>query len=229
MKAEYRFVAKAIDQFPDMKSGMDESSGHQFRELTSVLKEKRMFGYFFQPNRTKVTFANLYRDMIKNAPLTYGAMNRYDVEERLSLRGKRFSSIARPNAVGRILYGLFVPAVDSQLEQKCRAECSISATRLVVACNAYYRKEGKWPEDLQSLVPAYLPAVPTDPFDGKPFRYVPAKGIVYSVGKDLRDSGGSERVLAKNASKSTAGNRWLAEDAVFEIGQLGEKQPQTGR
>jgi hypothetical protein len=40
-------------------------------------------------------------------------------------------------------------------------------------------------------VPAYLAAVPADPYDGKPFRYSAAKGVVYSVSKDLRDDGGS--------------------------------------
>jgi hypothetical protein len=51
--------------------------------------------------------------------------------------------------------------------------------------------DGKLPENLQALVPTYLAAVPDDPFDGKPFRYSPEKKIVYSVGKNLVDDGGS--------------------------------------
>jgi hypothetical protein len=49
------------------------------------------------------------------------------------------------------------------------------------------------PESLSELVPKYLPKVPIDPFDGKPLRYSKEKGIIYCVGKDLKDSGGSPK------------------------------------
>jgi hypothetical protein len=44
-------------------------------------------------------------------------------------------------------------------------------------------------------VPTFLPAVPTDPFDGKPLRYKKlAKGyVVYSIGEDEVDNGGTEK------------------------------------
>ena len=32
-----------------------------------------------------------------------------------------------------------------------------------------------------------------DDFDGKPFRYLPEKRLLYSVGKDLIDSNGAEQ------------------------------------
>jgi hypothetical protein len=40
------------------------------------------------------------------------------------------------------------------------------------------------------VAPEFLPAVPLDDFSGKPFHYVPEKKLLYSVGPDLRDSGG---------------------------------------
>jgi hypothetical protein len=44
------------------------------------------------------------------------------------------------------------------------------------------------------LVPKFLPAIPTDPFDGHSLRYKKlAKGyVVYSVGEDGKDDGGVE-------------------------------------
>ena len=42
-----------------------------------------------------------------------------------------------------------------------------------------------------ALVPEYVDAVPRDPFDGQPFRYSKQKGIVYALGTDLKDNGGS--------------------------------------
>jgi hypothetical protein len=50
------------------------------------------------------------------------------------------------------------------------------------------------PPVLQDLVPAYLAAVPADPFDGKPLRYnrLPKGYLLYSIGEDGVDNGGEE-------------------------------------
>jgi hypothetical protein len=60
--------------------------------------------------------------------------------------------------------------------------------RLVVACRFYEIRHGRLPETLDALVPEFLSEVPRDPFDGKPFRYLPGKAVVYSIGEDLKDS-----------------------------------------
>jgi hypothetical protein len=54
-------------------------------------------------------------------------------------------------------------------------------------------RHGRLPESLSGLVPEFFPQVPTDEFDGKPFRYLPAQKLIYSVGPDLKDSGGDGR------------------------------------
>jgi len=56
-------------------------------------------------------------------------------------------------------------------------------------------------------------SIPLDTYDGKPFRYSRSKGIVYSDGKDLKDSGGSTIPLTSEEEPL----RWNTEDAVFEI------------
>jgi hypothetical protein len=78
-----------------------------------------------------------------------------------------------------------------QKELPCAQEFRYSALRLVIACKRHELKYGKLPEDLQALVPEFLPAVPRDPFDGQPFRYSPVKRLVYSVGINGLDDGGS--------------------------------------
>ena len=54
---------------------------------------------------------------------------------------------------------------------------------------------GSVPESLDALVPKYFPAVPLDPFDGKPLRYIRhGKGyVVYSVGDNLTDEQGAPK------------------------------------
>lgn len=51
---------------------------------------------------------------------------------------------------------------------------------------------GQSPPSLDTLVPAYLTAVPLDPFDGKPLKYTQdADGyVIYSVDRDRADDGG---------------------------------------
>ena len=78
----------------------------------------------------------------------------------------------------------------------------------VAALHAYRRETGELPASLEELVPAYLAAVPVDPFDGKPMKVDRERGIVYSVGRDGVDDGGDE------GSKES----WeKAKDVVFRI------------
>lgn len=61
------------------------------------------------------------------------------------------------------------------------------------AVERYALANGRFPETLEALVPAYLEAVPPDPFDGLPLRYIPGEAgyIVYSIGRDREDDGGN--------------------------------------
>ena len=50
---------------------------------------------------------------------------------------------------------------------------------------------GQLPENLEALVPDYLPAPLVDPYDGQPLRYDKEK--LWSVGVNLTDDGGETR------------------------------------
>ena len=57
---------------------------------------------------------------------------------------------------------------------------------------AHRRDRARWPETLDVLAPNYLPAVPTDPQDGRPLRFKRRLDgvVVYSIGPDGADDGG---------------------------------------
>jgi hypothetical protein len=63
---------------------------------------------------------------------------------------------------------------------------------VAIACEIYRRRTGQFPDRLDQLVPALLPAVPPDRCDGQPLRYklVDGKPLIYSVGDDKIDGGG---------------------------------------
>lgn len=55
---------------------------------------------------------------------------------------------------------------------------------------------GALPESLDALVPAFLASVPEDPMDGKPLKFKarPRGFVVYSIGEDGTDDGGTPRI-----------------------------------
>ncbi len=63
--------------------------------------------------------------------------------------------------------------------------------RTAIAIAAYRAEKGALPATLAELVPAFLPNVPIDPWDGRPLRWSAGeKGTVWSIGRDGKDDGG---------------------------------------
>jgi hypothetical protein len=218
LKGEYHFATNVLDQMQSGKLGLGELANLGGSEDTSPWwNGKRIPGYLFKPNQTRLLAANFNRNMITNAVLHYAAMKHYDAEAALGLKGSEVLLFAMPNAVGKILCGLTVPALAKALERKCRTECNIAGARLLLALAIYEKANGCLPETLDDLVPACIAAIPLDPYDGKPFRYVFSKGIVYSVGKDLKDDGGSSTLLPGYKPDALSRMRWNAKDAVFAV------------
>ena len=81
-----------------------------------------------------------------------------------------------------------------------------AARRRVLAAKmavlAYRGEHGALPADLNALVPDYLPAVPQDPFTQAPlrFRKPPGGFVVYSIGPDGADNGGTPFSYQSQAS-----------------------------
>ena len=81
---------------------------------------------------------------------------------------------------------------------------------LRLALRAYRLEQGVYPPNLNALVPAYLSAVPADPFGGgEAMRYKlsGAKYVLWSIGPDGADDGGKPVPFLKPAPKTYAGER----------------------
>jgi len=88
----------------------------------------------------------------------------------------------------------FTPLFARFITADLRRIAQLRTARAGLAIERYRLDNGKLPEKLAELVPAYLDAVPKDPFDGQELRYKRLeKGyVVYSIGRDLSDDGGAE-------------------------------------
>ena len=115
----------------------------------------------------------------------------------------RFASRTNWNAIedrareGRyILSGLLLPALGKAVHRDTEDRAKARITQTVLAIERFrLAHANQLPDALDALVPAYLPAIPSDPFDGKPLRFKRRESgyIVYSVGPDAVDDGGLER------------------------------------
>ncbi|MFL5339522.1 MAG: hypothetical protein ACJ8F7_05075 [Gemmataceae bacterium] len=94
---------------------------------------------------------------------------------------------------GDILLRLFLPALDKIALASIRQQALLRCAVVGVAAERFRRGQNRWPASISELAPNYLPAVPLDPFDGKPLRWRkdPAGFTVYSVGYDGVDNGGN--------------------------------------
>lgn len=83
---------------------------------------------------------------------------------------------------------------------------AVASVRLAAAASAIERwrsaHAGQLPGSTAELVPDFLPAIPSDPFDDQPMRYKKlGKGyVLYSIGEDLTDDGGKEQPAPTNNS-----------------------------
>jgi hypothetical protein len=161
--------------------------------LSLILVPMKIFGLH---DRDMLSYVNLMQDYIDALDLPLG--------ERLAAYeavAEDFSSGKRGGLLTRIL----MPALlrTYQLEMRHVADRRVARTSLAV--ERYRLAQGKPPQGLDELIPTYLDAVPTDPFDGQALRYsVLAKGyVVYSIGEDGNDDGGAERKRENRRSDGT--------------------------
>jgi hypothetical protein len=96
---------------------------------------------------------------------------------------------------GHILLHLVVPALSKFTTWDLTDMARLGTAQAAIAIERYRLATGNLPDGLADLLPAYLDAIPKDPFDGKDLRYrkLDAGFVVYSVGKDERDDGGKKR------------------------------------
>jgi len=179
--------------------------------------ESEMFSEFkLQPNMVKDLLAVSWREMVRNVQADYSQVkfiSNAELLDSVSYDSRNLALILIDKAEYRESKR---KAWMCELEGLSEFRCCLSAARLIVALNLYEKRNGKLPDNLAQLEPDFIDSVPCDPYDGKPFRYDRNKEIVYSVGKNLKDEGGSIE-QAYRGNKFQASARFEAEDYIFGI------------
>jgi hypothetical protein len=216
LKKEFKLINNLIRTFATKEMTFGDLSMYDPEEPEGFWVERKVPSYLFQRNRTLDYFARYFRLALDNKDGLYMDLEESDFET-LFLRGTGIRRMLKSNSIGELLIMILLPSLDTILVKQIKLESEIRATQLVVGLRSYQIAKGSYPESLEALVPDFLDAVPIDPFDGKPFRYDPEQKIIYVIGENGSDDGGSTVLLRGDESDSDDRKRWNAEDAVFSF------------
>jgi len=181
---EYIVHAGMID---DMASGQTSAGSTTGGTLDGVWRwyKRAAIKLFIKPNRTKAILAEAARRGAENGSKHFKDSLEYVLGDEESGLGAGIL-----NSIGLVLARVLADSGSVMPAAKCTENVELAATRALLALKAYKMEKGRLPERLDQLAPEYLDALPLDDFDGKPLRYDPARKLIYSVGKDLKDGGG---------------------------------------
>jgi hypothetical protein len=93
-----------------------------------------------------------------------------------------------------ILPAMQAPAWTTATAAAAQAEAKWLLDNMALAATAYRIRHGRFPAAPGDLVPEFMTVVPADPFSGQPMKMRPTdEGVIlYSIGPDMKDNGGSD-------------------------------------
>lgn len=165
-------------------------TGDPWDQYCPVLPSGRNGRLFFKPNATLKTFYKAFKgfqDEVLSAPYARIDPLNAIIGHPGQIEGNAIGPNVRGQRYAHQRLWSYSQLIDRQGLQ--------SARHLVVltlfAVRRYTRDHGHPPKLLNDLVPAYFTELPSDPYSGKPLCYDAARGLIYSVGADVRDAGGN--------------------------------------
>jgi hypothetical protein len=116
-----------------------------------------------------------------------------------------------PAEKGHLAVGRLPASYTGVLKASLRNRALLRSAAVGVAVERFRILTGSWPQSLDQIPKEILSAIPLDPFDGKPLRFVKrADGVtIYSIGSDEVDNGGN---FPEGARPGDAGS-----DIVFRL------------
>lgn len=206
---EFQFACYCIDmafESPGEFMG-EESQGDGIIAKWRNSQNRARMRYLFKVNRTKNDFFLVYDEIVRELaqPTERREFPIYnEIEAKISKEG--YQRFLTRNMIGSLLSAILLPAVHGLIENVDIIQAQSNATRLSLVMKAYHQDHGKLPTRIEDLVPDYIDSIPVDPFDGAPLRYDKEQAILYSVGNDFVDDGGSEYPFAFQVGEDDAGD-----------------------
>jgi hypothetical protein len=93
-----------------------------------------------------------------------------------------------------IFASMLVPAINKSVAKTGRTQASVNLAATACALERFREHAGRYPENLDALVPRFMERLPVDPVNGEPLRYRlldDGRFVLYSVGLNRKDDGGT--------------------------------------
>lgn len=202
-KGEYKMRSWALDAIAS--GNMEPDLIGSEADFNPTFSKKDRNNFYFRKNETQALDAESTRSQIKNVGKSCQEETIVDIKQ---IAPHSFAqAYVTENAVGKILYKVMAVDLVTPLRKKrCDEKFLVAATQAMLGIKSFKNDTGNYPQSLSELAPKYLTSVPIDPYDGKQIKYSREKKLIYSIGSDKKDSGGS------------AGDDWHAmADPTFPI------------
>ncbi|PXA05622.1 hypothetical protein DDZ13_01750 [Coraliomargarita sinensis] len=194
LKQEFQFMCHATKDTSEVGAVAYQIPFMDAPSKAELLLQRTLLYVGFRKTRTLNEMFQLYSELVRQFDRPLSQRNfEYANAVGENGEGKGWGSYINRNPIGGIIRSTLTRSMTLVLNKISMAEVSASATRLSMALQAYYMEHESLPDRLDELVPEYLPMIPRDPYDGQPMRYSKERKIVYSVGDDFVDHGGSEK------------------------------------
>lgn len=173
-------------------------------DIENEKEVKKIVKKYLDVNATKLLFADPARKRIK---MVVGPCSEVSSVETRKLSPKTTKEFYETeNAIGKMIYDIVEASFITPIIKKCEEDALVGVTQVMFAIKAFHNDTGVYPDTIADLVPEYLKEIPQDPFDGGDMKYSKEKNILYSIGRDLKDNGGT-----------VSGDRKKMSDLVFKI------------
>jgi hypothetical protein len=178
---EYQVEKAMVLRFrdsPDAFSSLGADSFH--RPLHPYVSS-----FTYQPMRTAARFADRARELQRE----YAAYCTEAGRVRRRTDGHRVrlaSAMLRGNVIGAWFDELDLPSPPVWNLRRCHVESLRALLQTAIVLRGSWDRERKLPHSLDELLPATLPAVPSDAFGGGPIHYDPEARMLHSIGFDFK-------------------------------------------
>ncbi len=146
--------------------------------LDETMQNLSRHNYYFKLNQTLGLATEHYRQLIEkfNKPChdtSLSTINKPEISWKIYFT---------ENAVGKMLAGLTMVALDGVRDKKCNIDSLFNSTEILFAIKKYHLENKSFPQNLKNLSPVYIKNLPSDPFSGKSFIVNKNKSTIYSIG-----------------------------------------------
>ena len=181
-------AADFFGQFVDSLIQEGEYNAELLKAAFGLWLNPHSSSYHFHTNRVLSAYAERLRFLAAQAG-SYCHQVRYP--DLMDTDASSIVDFLKPNGFARGFLG----RGDSHrrlFESRCLRHAHRQSVRVIIALRRFQMREGYYPDALEGLVPADLPLIPIDPFDGRPMKYNAASQWLYSAGSNFTDNKGFE-------------------------------------